>query len=137
MILRWAVNAPCGSWIFAAVATVFSIFYGTNCWTVNELDQTEKLRSRWKAGSLPWKAHQVWLNALGCALGWWAFWCLLLDYQAYRDCKKPLTYIDFVFVLIAFLGMTGYLPHVSRYGSKLYPNKSGESEKDTNSLTSE
>lgn len=126
MIFRWVVVSPCGPWVFTAIASVFSILYGICCWTVNELDQKEKSRSRWQRGSRPWKAHQIWLNSLGSGLGWWAFWCLLLDYEAYRDCKKPLTYIDFVLVVIAFLGMTGYLPHVSRYGSKLYPGKGAE-----------
>jgi hypothetical protein len=34
-----------------------------------------------------------------------------------------MTYVDLALVVIAFLGMTGRLPHVSRYGSNLYPLK--------------
>jgi hypothetical protein len=56
----------------------------------------------------------------------WAFWCFLVDYIYHRDYHTSLTYIDMVLAVIAFLGITGRLPHVSRYGSKLFPLKQDE-----------
>lgn len=129
MVIDWIVCSLCGHWTFFIVAVLVSAFYGYKCWTINELDWDEATQGedteRWKKGTWQWKAHQIWLNFLGSALGWWAFWILLLDYKRQRDCPEhhPLTYVDFALVVIAFLGMTGYLPHVSRYGSDLYPGK--------------
>jgi hypothetical protein len=129
MLLSWFVTSSCGNLLFFAIAAIASLLYGWNCWTINELDWNDALQEedaeRWKKGTWPWKAHQIWLNFLGSALGWWAFWILLLDCKRGRDCPQdhPLTYIDFALLIVAFLGMTGYLPHVSRYGSNLYPGK--------------
>jgi hypothetical protein len=129
MLFRWLVTTSCGHWLFIAVAALASALYGWNCWTINELDwndcDQEKQTKRWDEGTTPWKVHQVWLNTLGSLFGWWAFWLLLLDYQQYRDSPDhhALRYADIVLAAVAFLGMTGYLPKVSRYGSKLFPSK--------------
>lgn len=121
MVIDWIVAGPCGPRLFLAVALLFSVFYGLNCWTINELDVTH--HDRWRHGHPSWKFHQVWLNFLGSALGWWAFWCVLLDYRDRVAKQQQFTYVDFALVVVALLGMTGYLPHVSRFGSNIYPGK--------------
>jgi len=130
MVVDWIVTTSVGCWVFFVCACVFSIFYGSCCWTINELDWDEMTRTkdtfRWDNGTLHWKWHQIWLNFLGSAVGWWAFWCFLVDYREHRNWHTSLTYIDFFLGLVAFLGVTGRLPHISRYGSKLFPLKKDE-----------
>lgn len=128
--VTWIIVSRCGPWLFFAIAFGFSLVYGFRCWTINELDwddeREQKNTMRWDAGTFWWKAHQIWLNFLGSMVGWWAFWCLLTYYVDHRSSHASLTYIDMVLAIIAFLGITGRLPHVSRYGSKLFPLKKDE-----------
>jgi len=109
---------------FWLLALGFSLIYGLKSWTIHELDCDVRLSSltqRWKLGwrqlwgdgTWAWKAHQIWLNFLGSILGWYAFWLFL------RECHRSWAWPGIALLVIAFLGMTGLIPHVSRYGSKL------------------
>lgn len=119
MLFHWLVTSPCGPRTFWSVAVVVSALYGRFCWPIHELDRGPFGAARWRDGSPAWKAHQIWLNFAGSVLGWWAFWCFLSSYENHQRWQTSFTVVDLVLVVIAFLGMTGYLPKVSRYGSKL------------------
>jgi len=129
-MFHWLVVSSCGRYSFWTVAVIVSALYGKFCWTINELDWDEKLEerdtTRWDKGTNAWKLHQIWLNFLGSFAGWWACWCFLLSYESHRRWQTSFTFVDLLLAVIAFIGMTGYLPHVSRYGSKLFPLKKNE-----------
>ena len=127
--MRWLfANGRCiVAVVFWVAAVASSLFHGFHCWTIHELDLEPKLSEltrRWKSpwkklrdeGVWAWKAHQVFLNFCGSIFGWAAFWYLACDYLG-RRLGTP----DLALAIVAFLGMTGLIPRVSRYGSPLYP----------------
>ncbi len=111
---------------FWFIAIVVSLFYGLKCWTIHELDLEVGLwdltqrwkfspKQLWRTKTWAWKSHQVWLNFLGSLIGWYALWL----FHCGRRNHCPLSWPDIAILAIALLGMTGFIPHVSRYGSKL------------------
>jgi hypothetical protein len=120
--LSWLLNWFWGT-AFWPIAIGASLFYGIKCWVIHELDReaslsdlTQRWKRPWKQlwhdGTWAWKVHQFWLNFLGSFVGWWAFWL-------FRCESRSVAWPDIALLAIAFLGMTGLIPHVSRYGSKL------------------
>ena len=110
--------------VFWLVAVGFSLFYGINCWTIHELDCEPRLSGLTQRWQLPWKqlwhqktwgwkVHQLWLKFFGSFVGWYALWTF------WHERHHPIAGLDVVLLAIAFLGMTGLIPHASRYGSKI------------------
>ncbi len=60
----------------------------------------------------PWIWHQRWLNFVGALAGWLALWILVKAFGAclYSACGVEFGAIHAVGALIAFVGITGYLP---------------------------
>ncbi len=58
-----------------------------------------------QTGFLLWQDYI--LNFLGCALGWVAVYYFIF----YRLGEKP-EIVDLVIILFAYVGITGYLPHL-------------------------
>lgn len=59
-----------------------------------------------------WWWHQRWLNFLGAFVGWLALWFLLRKFVGclFADCAANVGAWDVVGALVAFVGVTGYLP---------------------------
>ena len=63
------------------------------------------------AGFLQSKREELWhdyiLNFLGCALGW-----LSVYYLVSHHLGQKLEITDLILILVAYMGITGYLPHI-------------------------
>ncbi len=56
---------------------------------------------------LPKILHQYLVNLSGCVLGWFA-----LSYFLFQRPSGTLTITDLIIVLVAYVGIAGYLPHL-------------------------
>ena len=99
------VYAPCIFWTVALIASVLRGKYATEIFfQKNDHDNCKK--------SAPCKWHQRWLNFVGSFVGWIALWALV---QKYYDCASQVCSVSptmwHIFAaLVAFVGITGYLP---------------------------
>ena len=87
---------------FLWVAIVFSAFYWWRCFSIFKVDTSNK---NWE-----WKLHQRLFNALGAFIGWFA---------AYFLWNTDLNHFNaghFIALIIAFLGISGYLPYAALLG---------------------
>jgi hypothetical protein len=109
---------------FAVVATIFHGFWCLQIWPVYEgLETTTQ------------KIHQVWFNLSGSATGWllgyWEIWHRFLPVSAGAPGAQPLGWIDIVLLILALLGMVGYLPNtlagISRSFTELSKKLAGSS----------
>jgi hypothetical protein len=93
-------------WIVALVA---SALYGWHAVTIF-LEPQEPSESH---RSTAWAWHQRWLNFLGALVGWFALWFLVRAFGAcvFAACTVELGPWHAVAALIAFVGVTGYLPN--------------------------
>lgn len=59
-----------------------------------------------------WHWHQRWLNFVGSLVGWLALWFLLRTFGScvLGPCAEPFAGSDALLALIAFVGVTGYIP---------------------------
>jgi hypothetical protein len=124
MVANWPDSSLSWFWgtAFWPVAVGASLFYGIWCWTIHELDRGVP-KYPWRDGTWAWKVHQVWLNFLGSLVGWYALWL----FRCGRCEHRPIAWLDIALLVIAFLGMTGLIPHVSRYGSEFVRDISSKS----------
>ncbi|MFN0315332.1 MAG: hypothetical protein ACKVQA_09875 [Burkholderiales bacterium] len=88
-------------YIFASIALVFSIFYGWKACDIFDVWTQDK--------KLAWKIHQFWLNLAGSIVGWAALWAATGG--TLLTVHPTLSITDAVLLLIAFVGITGYLPY--------------------------
>src|SRR6516165_1282501 len=95
--------------VFWSLAIVVSLFLGFFCFAIHGLDR----------GSFKWPARiqQVWLNFLGGLVGWIALWFLVRQWwgawslpSLYPDVPVHWTWADLGLALVAFVGVSGYLP---------------------------
>jgi hypothetical protein len=106
---------PCyfkvGFCIFALTA---SLFYG---WKAVEIflslspSRTDADLHRHKK-KWSWQLHQFWLNFFGSAVGWTCLWFVIVKVWADVACDRfpSLSWGESALALVAFLGVTGYLP---------------------------
>ena len=95
---------------FWSVAVVVSLFLGFFCFAIHGLDR--------KSYKLPAKIQQVWLNFVGALVGWMALWFLVRQWwgawslpSLYPEVPVHWTWADFGLALVAFVGISGYLPY--------------------------
>ncbi len=88
---------------FSLLALAFSLFYGFKAFDIFGVDHANKPRA--------WKFHQFWLNFVGSVAGWITLW-LVIQRVAFviRLPEHALKASDFLLLLIAFIGVTGFLP---------------------------
>ena len=91
------------------IGLLFSGFYG---WKAVQIFDTTKTKEELKKLSWEWKIHQSWLNFSGSLVGWIVLLSLLVrHWQCLLDaCTVPFGIWDFVACVVAFVGVTGYLP---------------------------
>ena len=93
---------------FWSLAVIVSGFLGRFCFEIHTLDRS--------AFKWPAKVQQVWLNSVGAFVGWIALWFLVRQWWGvWRLSFAPavsvqMTVSDFGLALIAFIGISGYLP---------------------------
>ena len=94
--------------IVVVTGLCFSVFYGWNATDI--FVDTDHPFIRAKSELWCWRAHQRWLNFIGSAVGWAAVYYVIF----YR--LIPLNHFSFkiedtILILIALLGMAGFLPN--------------------------
>ena len=91
---------------FWSAACVVSGFLGWFCFEIHEMDRSCCKGAR--------KVQQIWLNFLGGVVGWAALWLLLHQWWGLRRIPASsvqMTASDFGLALVAFVGISGYLPY--------------------------
>ncbi len=88
--------------VFALVAIVFSVFYGFKAFDIFGVDHTDKPAA--------WKFHQFWLNFAGSLAGWLMLWVAVRRVCLVVGSDHALKMSDFILFLVAFVGITGFLP---------------------------
>lgn len=92
----------CVSNPFLWLGVVFAVLYGWRCFSIFDVDLEEK--------KLDWKIHQIIFNALGAFIGWFALYFLWNTDISHFNAGH------FVALIIAFLGISGYLPYAALLG---------------------
>ena len=88
---------------FALLGFAFSLFYGFKASDIFDVDHTDKPRA--------WRFHQFWLNFVGSVAGWVMLWIAIQRLRLAIDSpEQSLKLSDFALLLIAFIGVTGFLP---------------------------
>jgi hypothetical protein len=101
--------------IFWFAALVFSSFHGWFAVTIHvvggkkrtycsERQNPELLQHHWS-----WWLHQIWLNFFGSLVGWATAYYLIF-YRYSRTPSPEINYADVFFILLALLGVCGFLP---------------------------
>ena len=88
--------------MFAVVAAAFSLFYGFKASQIFGVDHAGKTRS--------WKFHQFWLNFAGSVTGWLILWVAIRRVNIVLGSSQAFKMSDFILFLVAFVGITGFLP---------------------------
>lgn len=94
---------------YAIIAVALSLFYG---WKAVKIFKANKSDDDVEKLDWSWKLHQSWLNFAGSIVGWLVLWVM---FQKFLGCiSDGCTVVfgawDFIGYLIAFIGVTGYLP---------------------------
>lgn len=91
-------------WIFWTIATVASVLYGAFAVAIF-VRPAERPPTAWL-----W--HQRWLNFVGSMTGWLALWLLFVRHCGWpvQSCGREPGWWDAIGALVAFVGVTGYLP---------------------------
>jgi hypothetical protein len=92
--------------VFWLVALIASVLYGWNAWYIFVSPSEPPSRAQ--------KWHQRWLNFLGALVGWTALWLLAKKFFVpcvVAQCINDVGALDVVGALVAFVGVTGYLPY--------------------------
>lgn len=94
---------------YASVAVVASLFYG---WKAVEIFTEIPKKPKEEQPHSAWWWHQRWLNFAGSLAGWVVLWILIKRYLPHftGQCEIILTYWDVIGAVVAFIGITGYLP---------------------------
>jgi len=92
---------------YLVIAILFICFYG---WFAIYIFISAEEISQKRSQSFSWRWHQIWVNVFGQFLGW---------FVGYFVFKKALLHgvdtfgaLDYLALVITFLGMSGYLPTV-------------------------
>ncbi len=95
--------------VYWLIALLASVLYGCFAVAIFKAHIAEREERPPKA----WWWHQRWLNFLGALVGWLALWFLLRKFLGclFGDCRVDLGAWDVVGALVAFVGITGYLPN--------------------------
>jgi len=104
--------------VFWVVALTASVLYGWNAVAIHSPPRKEaKDRSNEESKEElvyppAWWWHQRWLNFLGALVGWLALWFLGRKYVGclFNACTVVPDAWDVTAALIAFVGVTGFLP---------------------------
>jgi hypothetical protein len=103
--------------LFWLVAVLGSGLISWNCFEIFSLDWWEKLlpEEKRKRSKLLW--FQRWFNFSGSMFGWAILWLMFRRiwtvYVAGAPNPGPLTPMDLLGILLAFVGVTGWLPRAS------------------------
>ncbi len=89
---------------FLVFSLLVSMFHGVVATNVFGVETTGKSKA--------WKLHQFWLNFLGSVVGFIALWFLFQAVLgcAINSCSIQFGWPDVGLFLLAFLGVTGYVP---------------------------
>ena len=91
--------------LVAVASTIFHGFWCLDIWPIYGE----------KGPTTPQRIHSIWFNSLGSAAGWllgyWEIWHRFLPASAGAAAVQALGLIDFALLILALLGMAGYLPN--------------------------
>ena len=88
---------------FTVIGLAFSFFYGWKAFDIFRIEGKDMPPAL--------KFHQFWLNFLGSIVGWLMLWVALRRLGfVIASPDHPLKVSDFILLLVAFIGVTGYLP---------------------------
>ena len=89
--------------VLGLVAIAFSMFYGLRAFEIFGVDHDKK--------PFAWKFHQFWLNFAGSLAGWLILWVAGRRVSiVIGSTDQALKMSDFILFLVAFVGITGFLP---------------------------
>jgi hypothetical protein len=89
--------------VLGLVAIAFSVFYGCKAFEIFGVDHAGKPGA--------WKFHQFWLNFSGSLAGWLILWVAIRRVSlVVGSTDHALKMSDFILFLVAFIGITGFLP---------------------------
>lgn len=94
--------------VYWGIALVASGLYGWRAVAIFKSHIAERENQPPKA----WWWHQRWLNFLGALVGWLALWFMMRKFGGcvFGECVADIGTWDVVGALVAFIGVTGYLP---------------------------
>lgn len=106
--------------IYWLISIFFSILYGKNA--VDIFIDTSKSFVKQKMKLSSWKSHQFWLNFVGSISGWVALYYLAFIRMpmVLSASDKKLGFEDGLVILIALLGITGFLPYTLSKVTSIY-----------------
>jgi hypothetical protein len=93
-------------WFIAVVSSLWYRKHAIEAFNVGSEDRTRI------AGSPVCQRHERWFNFFGSLAGWWALWIVL--YELYLR-RLPVEAVHVALILIAFVGISGYLPYMIKY----------------------
>ena len=99
--------------LFLVFAIANSLIYGLYAFEIHNMLKSDNVCAKY---------NQYWLNGLGAFLGWAALYILIFHRIGHVGSERfmfdfsswasKLEWVDFILILFAFVGVTGYLPHV-------------------------
>lgn len=93
-------------YIYFIISLIFSLYYSLCAemifWTKEQRDNYHKDYSLIK------RFHQIWLNFVGSALGWFSLY--LFFYVVQNVEVKEISFADILLLIIGLLGIIGWLP---------------------------
>lgn len=92
-------------WVIALIASGLYGWHGVSIFKPHIAAQPQQPAKAW------WW-HQRWFYFLGGLAGWLAFWLLMRKFGGcvFGACAPDIKALDIVGALVAFVGVTGYLP---------------------------
>jgi hypothetical protein len=93
--------------VFAVLGLCFSAFYAWKA--VDIFVDTEQPFIKQKMTLWPWRYHQRWVNFMGSAVGWCAAYYYIFLKLPHSGFAFKIE--DTILILIALLGMSGFLPY--------------------------
>jgi hypothetical protein len=91
------------------IGALFSLFYG---FRAVEIFQRADSKIKYPKYRISWWIHQRWINFIGSMIGWIALYLELLNFDriGWNVIASNLTLSDFALLVIALLGIMGFLP---------------------------
>lgn len=96
---------------FWLVALSFSLFYSFYAFKIHLTDENF-IKAQKKNNNFAWLFHQWWFNFIGSITGWSILWILIPPFFLIfcQQTTSHISFKEFLLLLIALLGITGYLP---------------------------
>jgi hypothetical protein len=97
---------------FIVLALIASAFYGYFGQTIlgnggkHQTPLSERKSNNSDGHHWSWWIHQIWINFAGSLIGWSALYCLIFC----RDSVNKLTVAEGFLMLVAVVGLFGFLP---------------------------